>query len=88
MLPGVIRAVRISGLSIPTDISLVAALDTDLTEMLDPPISVEDWDYAEVGRLAARFVLARIRDGFEGAPKRVTCPTKFIMRESISTASR
>ena len=88
MLPGVIRAVRVAGLSIPGDVSIVAALDTDLTEMLDPPLSVETWDYAEVGRLAARFALDRIRGIGGAAPMRVTCPTKFIMRESISGPRR
>ena len=83
MFPGVIRAVRTHGLAVPRDISIVAALDTDLTEMLDPSISVETWNYAEVGRLAAGFALDRIHTGAASPPKRLTCPTTFIMRDSV-----
>lgn len=84
MLPGVIRAIRVREFSIPRDISIVAALDSDLTELFDPPISVERWDYAEVGRLAARFALDRILKRDTGEPKRVIVPTEFVMRDSIS----
>ncbi|MBN8478640.1 MAG: LacI family DNA-binding transcriptional regulator, partial [Burkholderiales bacterium] len=45
-LPGILRALRMRGLSVPRDISLVAASDSDLAQLSEPPITVESWDYA------------------------------------------
>jgi LacI family transcriptional regulator len=84
MMPGVIRALRVRGLSIPKDVSLVGTLKSDLAELHDPPISVEQWDYAEVGRIAARFVLERLRATHEEGPRRLLIPSEIIMRESCA----
>jgi LacI family transcriptional regulator len=82
MAPGVIRALRVHGLAIPRDISLVAALDTDLAELHEPPLSVEHWEYAEVGRIAARLALERIAGEGSKAPRRVVVPSNFLLRDS------
>jgi len=82
MLPGVLRAIRTRGLSIPNDVSIVTATDSDLAQLADPPISVETWDYAEIGRIAAQLVLERIRGSASTEPRRVLVPTEFIQRES------
>jgi LacI family transcriptional regulator len=84
MLPGIIRALRVRGLSIPQDVSLIGTLNSDLAELHDPPISVERWDYAEVGRIAARFALERMRGTGDAAPRRIIIPTEIIMRESCA----
>lgn len=88
MLPGVIRALRARGLSIPRDISIVAAMNTDLADLFSPPISVEDWDYAEVGRIAADLVLRRLGGNPPPGPQRVLLPAKFILRESCAPPER
>ncbi|GAB4168433.1 MAG: LacI family DNA-binding transcriptional regulator [Thalassobaculales bacterium] len=84
MLPGIVRALRVRGLSIPADMSVVAAMNTDLTDLFDPPLSVEDWDYAEVGRIAANLALQRIASGGSAEPRRVLVPTRFVLRESCA----
>jgi LacI family transcriptional regulator, galactose operon repressor len=84
MLPGVLQAIRMRNLTIPKDISLVSALDSDLSELFTPTISVERWNYAEVGRLAARFALNRIAGEGNRAPRRVIIPTEFLQRDSIA----
>src|SRR5829696_1961784 len=84
MLPGVLRALRVSGMRIPDDVSLVATLNSDLAELVEPSISIERWDYAEVGRIAARFALERIRNGPEGEPRRLTVPSEFLLRDSCA----
>jgi len=43
MLAGVIRAIRVRGLRIPDDISLVSAGDSELAELHMPAISVQHW---------------------------------------------
>lgn len=82
MLPGIVRAVRANGLSVPKDVSIVGAMNSDLAELHQPPISVEDWDYSEVGRIAANLALHRIAKGHETEPRRVLVPTRFLLRES------
>ena len=82
MLPGIVRAVRAHGLSVPKDISIVGSMNSDLAELHQPPISVEDWDYSEVGRIAANLALHRIAKGHETEPRRVLVPTRFLLRES------
>lgn len=82
MVPGVIRALRVRNLVFPKDISLVGVLNTDLAELLDPPLSVEHWDYAEVGRIAARLALDRVRGVDDDQPRRVIVPSDFLLRDS------
>lgn len=82
VLPGILRALRTRGLSIPKDISLVAASDSDLAQLSEPPITVESWDYAEVGRIAAQLVLERIGIAGESEPRRVLVPAELVQRGS------
>jgi LacI family transcriptional regulator len=86
LLPGIIRALRVQGLSIPRDMSVVAAMNSDLADLFEPQISVEDWDYAEVGRIAANLALQRIASGHVGEPQRVLIPTQFLLRDSCAPA--
>lgn len=82
VLPGVLRALRIRGLKIPRDISLVAASDSDLAQLSEPPITVESWDYAEVGRIAAQLVLERLATKGKAEPRRVLVPAELVQRGS------
>jgi LacI family transcriptional regulator len=84
VLPGVLRALRIRGLVVPRDISLVAASDSDLAQLSDPPITVESWDYAEVGRIAAQLVLERINGVGSDDSRRVLVPAELIQRGSCA----
>lgn len=83
-LPGVLRALRFLRLEFPADVSLVALSDSDMAELIQPAISVERWDMAEVGRMAARIVLERIAKKENGEPKRVRLPSEFVARDSCA----
>ena len=84
MLGGILRAIRTAGLEIPRDISVVAASDSDLAELHTPPISVERWDHAEVGRTAARLLLERIAGRAGPEPHHILLPTELVFRESVA----
>lgn len=84
MLAGVLRAVRVRGLSIPEDISVVGAGDSELSELHTPPVSVMRWDQAEIGRTAARLLLHRMAGNVDGPPEHVLLPTEFVQRASIA----
>ena len=84
VLPGILRALRTRGLRVPHDISIVASSDSDLAQLSEPPITVESWDYAEVGRIAAQLVLERINRVGAGEPRRVLVPADLVQRASCA----
>jgi len=84
MMPGVLRSIRMRGLSIPRDISLVGTLNSPLAEFHQPPISVEDWDYAKLGRIAAKFALDRMQSDDIRNPRRFILPSEIVMRGSCA----
>lgn len=84
MLPGVLRAIRVRGLRIPDDISVVGAGDSELAELHTPPISVTRWEQAEIGRTAAHLLLRRMGESRDAPPEHVLLPTEFVQRDSIA----
>jgi LacI family transcriptional regulator len=86
MLPGVLRAIQVRGLRIPADISVVGSGDADLADLYAPPISLQRWDQAEVGRIAAGLLLDRILGRAGPEPRHVFLPNEFVARESTGPA--
>jgi LacI family transcriptional regulator len=83
MLAGVMEALSSQGLRYPDDMSLVCIGDTDLARHATPSISALTWDLDEMGRVAARTLLDRIREGHKARDLRpVYLPTRFILRHS------
>lgn len=83
MLSGVLRAIRSRRLSIPEDVSVIAAGHSELAELHTPPISVVSWDQAEVGRIAAELLLDRLRADARQGGRHVLVPNEFILRASV-----
>lgn len=84
-LPGVLRALRELRLRVPDDVSIIATSQSDLTELMQPPISCQSWEAAGVGRTAAQMALDRIRNRDIGdAPRRVLLPSDFLIRDSCA----
>ncbi|TCT08426.1 LacI family transcriptional regulator [Tepidamorphus gemmatus] len=84
MLAGVLKAIRVRGLKVPDDISVVAAGDSELAELYAPAISVERWDQAEIGRTAAELLINRMVRRTSDPPQHVLLPAEFIQRGSIA----
>lgn len=84
MLSGVLKAIRVRGMKVPDDISVVAAGDSELAELYSPPISVERWDQAEIGRTAAELLINRMVRHTNDPPQHVLLPAEFIQRGSIA----
>jgi len=85
LLAGVLRAIRVHGLRIPEDISVIGNGDTELAELYTPPISVVRWDQAEVGQTAAELLTNRMLRETDGPAEHVILPAEFIQRGSVST---
>jgi len=82
LLAGAIRAIRQLKVRIPDDISLIGCDDTDLSNLLDPPVTVISRDMDAIGRAAGLTLLRRLSDPSGLAPTKVLLPTDFIVRES------
>lgn len=84
MLAGVLRAVHTLGLVIPDDVSIVGAGDSELAELHAPPITMIDWDYANVGRIAVNLVVDRIRKKNTVEARHIIVPTRLVERASVA----
>jgi len=89
MLASVMDALASNGVRYPDDISLVCVGDTDLARHATPAISSLTWDLSEIGRIAAKILLDRIRDGDWAKnatrdTRPIHLPTRFILRHSCA----
>lgn len=89
MLAQVLEAIASNGLRYPNDVSVVCSGDTGLSRHASPAISALSWDMDEVGRVAARLLLEKIRDGSDTAPVApIYLPTRFILRHSCAPPAK
>lgn len=84
MLPGVLRAIRHLGLSIPAEVSVLDTGDSELAQLHKPPISTVRWDQGAIGRIAAQLLLNRIENPRMETPQRVLIPVEYIPRQSFA----
>jgi LacI family transcriptional regulator len=81
---GVVEAIREAGRRIPDDVSVVSFDDAEWTAVVDPPLTVVAQPLHEIGALATRILIRRIR-GDESPPTTHTLDTTF--RERVSTCA-
>jgi LacI family transcriptional regulator len=81
MLPGALQAIRSHGLSIPGDISLIAAADSELARFATPAVSVVRWNVEEIGRACAQVMLGRLQNK-QADLREVIFQTELVVRES------
>ena len=83
MLAGVLQAIRVRGLSIPRDVSVIAGADSELAALATPSVTAVRWSGTDEGRLAVQLLLNRL--GNPSAPvQRVMLSTELIPRESCA----
>jgi LacI family transcriptional regulator len=80
----VLQAIRIHGLSIPDDISVIAGADTDLAALATPPITSVRWSGTDEGRMAVQLLLSRLGGNRKGPAQRVMLSTELITRGSCA----
>jgi LacI family transcriptional regulator len=88
MLPGVLQAIKVRGLRIPADISVIGSGSSELADLHTPPIALQHWDQAEVGRIAANLLLDRILGRTGAEPRHVLVPNALVLRKSVGPARR
>src|SRR5919197_5329780 len=80
---GVLEGVQSSRLEIPGQVSVVGFDDADWTTVIRPQISVVSQPINEMGALAARRLIERIR-GDTASPRKHVLPTTFKERDSVA----
>jgi LacI family repressor for deo operon, udp, cdd, tsx, nupC, and nupG len=81
---GFIRTVREAGVRTPEDVSVVGFDDIDYASVIEPPLTTMRQPRAELGRLAAEDLLARMRpDSPDSPPARGRLRCELIERKSV-----
>lgn len=88
MLAGVLQAIRVRGLQIPGDISVVAGADTELAALATPSVTAIRWSGVDQGRIAVQLLLNRLNGNRTGPAQRVLLSTELIKRESTGPVHR
>jgi LacI family transcriptional regulator len=89
MIAGVLTAIASSGLSVPSDVSVMGVGDTDLLRLHTPPITSVRWDIAHCGRLAAGLLLDRLAHPDVEHPPRVRhVPVELVVRSSTAALAK
>jgi LacI family transcriptional regulator len=87
LLPGVIRATRELGLSIPGDVSIVAGADSDVAQLASPSFTVVRWSHDRLGKAAGRFLLDRLERPTL-ARQRLSVEAELVVRGSCAAPAR
>jgi LacI family transcriptional regulator len=82
LLQGFLEAVQEAGLSVPTDVSLVAFDDIGPLHLFNPPITAIRQPVAEFGRRSVALLCARLRGEPSGTPVRL--PVELVERQSVA----
>jgi len=87
LLPGVVRAIRELGLTIPRDVSVIAGADSDIAQLASPPFTVVRWNHGQLGKAAGRFLMERLEQS-ELPRQRLAVDAELVLRESCSAPAR
>jgi DNA-binding LacI/PurR family transcriptional regulator len=83
MALGAMRALHELGRDIPGDVSVVGFDDMDVAGSLWPPLTTVRQDFAAVGRLSLRKLLAKVADATEPDDTTIV-PTELVIRASTA----
>ena len=80
---GSIIAINESKVKIPEDISFIGFDRFDLSDVINPPLTVVEQPTKRLGELAASTVLRRLKGDYEGFPVQHSVNTKLIIKNSV-----
>ena len=76
------------GLSIPTDLSLIAFNDIAITENMTPPLSTVGYDTREIGKIGAKLLVQQIESPDQPNTKDVVVPERLNIRGTTAPVSK
>ncbi|MGG1519276.1 LacI family DNA-binding transcriptional regulator [Paenibacillus oryzisoli] len=87
MAIGLMQGLRERGWLAGRDFAIIGCDDSDAAKLSDPPLSTIHVPFFEMGKAAARAVLASIGHGEPGSSQQLKLPTQLIVRQSSRCAT-
>ncbi|GGE19865.1 LacI family transcriptional regulator [Polymorphobacter glacialis] len=84
MAAGTLHAARMIGLDVPADLSIIGFDDTAIAAHIWPPLTTVRWPIVEMGKAAARKLLAGTIDEQPEMPGDALFPSQLIQRASTA----
>lgn len=84
MAIGALRALQEAGLSVPSDVALVAFDDIEAARFSSPPLSTVKVYTKEMGQTGVKLLMDRING--RNLPIKVTIPTSLVIRQSCGSS--
>ncbi len=81
---GLVERLRVRGLDVPGDLSVVGCDDAYVAELLAPPLTTLRTDLRDSGRVAVDRLAARPGKDDEGPQDEVTLPVELVVRGSTA----
>ncbi|MCL2471361.1 MAG: LacI family DNA-binding transcriptional regulator [Propionibacteriaceae bacterium] len=85
---GVYQAVRVAGLRVPEDISVIGFDDVPLCQWVCPPLTTIRQPLADMAREATRILVEMAYRGIEPPRKKIELATSLVVRESTMPPKR
>jgi DNA-binding LacI/PurR family transcriptional regulator len=83
---GAMRELRLAGLSVPEDVSVVGYDDLPVAEYVDPPLTTVHQPMEELGALAATLLLDQLAGDGSPQERMRLLPAQLVPRESVAAA--
>jgi len=83
MAMGFIKTVKDAGLAVPDDVSVAGFDDIEFARYFDPALTTMSQPRAELGRLAAESLVARMTGVGKKMPLRTRLPCALVVRDSV-----
>lgn len=83
---GALFGAQASGIAVPEAVSIVGIDNLEIAAHVMPPLTTVHLPTTELGRVAARHILARLKD--EPQPSRIELPIELVVRRSAAPPAR
>jgi LacI family transcriptional regulator len=80
---GAFEALRVAGIRVPDDVSLLNFDEQPYSRLLAVPMTTVEHDHREIGRLALEMLCERINRPSAAIPESVLVPTRLVPRASV-----
>jgi LacI family transcriptional regulator len=80
---GAIIAINERKIKIPGDISIIGFDHFELSDVINPPLTVVEQPTQRIGEMAAQTVIRRIKGDYDDFPVSISVKTRMIIRDSV-----
>jgi LacI family transcriptional regulator len=85
MTIGALKALKESKVNVPDEMAVIGFDDHELSDLVNPPLTVISRDAHLQGALAMSTLLERIRDGYQFPPKQLKVDSNLVIRQSCGS---